>query len=152
MALDFTNPNHIIATTVLLIEIILVLMLLLARFNIRRLKINNHHILVYSIVIINTIIILLWMLPGELRLLQRVLDGATDPLRVWHVLIHASLGTISMLGALLLTVTFFMRVIKKDLIPLGLIKRMRPIMLTTFVFWLLTFIFGVYIYLNKYIL
>jgi hypothetical protein len=152
MALDFTNPNHVIATTVLLIEVVLVLMLLLARFNIRRLKINNHHILVYSIVIVNAVIILFWMLPGELRLLQRIIDGATDPFRFWYVLIHASLGTIAMLGALILCGTFFLRVVKRELIPLGLIKRMRPIMLITFVFWFLTFTFGVYIYLNKYIL
>ena len=76
--LNLNDPNHVTALIVITIELILFVLLLLARYNIRRLRITNHHKYVYSAVLVNSIIILLWMLPVELRLLSRVLDGRTD--------------------------------------------------------------------------
>lgn len=149
--LDLNNPNDLTATLVLLIEICLLFMLLLARYNARRLKIGMHHRYVYTVVIVNTTIITTWMLPKILTILGRIFSGKTNPISVWYYLLHATFGSIAIILGLFVCVVFFLKVIRKELIPLPLLRRMKPIMVTTFIFWILAFLMGVFIYINKYI-
>ncbi len=148
---NINNPNHVTALIVIIVEIILFGLLLLARYNIRRLRIQNHHKYVYTAVLVNSIIILLWMIPVELRLLNRVSSGKTDPLAVWYYLLHGLFGLIAISLGIFLCLVFLMRVVKQELIPLILIKKMKPLMITTFIFWTLAIFFGIMIFLNKYI-
>jgi hypothetical protein len=149
--LNLNDPRHVTATIVFIVEIILICLIILARLNIKRLKIGNHHKYVYSSVLVNLIIILTWMLPGELRLLDRIIQGRTDPLSVWYLLIHATFGSIAILLGIFICLIFFLKVIRQELIPLGLIRRMKPLMITTFVCWSVAFFFGFLIYFNNYI-
>lgn len=149
--LNLNDPNHVTALIVISVEIILFALLLLARYNIRRLRIHNHHKYVYTVVLLNSTIILLWMIPVELRLVNRVLDGRTDALAVWYVLLHGLFGLIAIILGITLCLIFLLRVIKQELIPLTLIKKMKPLMITTFIFWTLAILFGILIFLNKYI-
>lgn len=150
--LNLNDPNHVTATIVVIVEIILLSLLLLARYNIRRLNIQNHHRYIYTAVLVNSTVILTWMLPVELRLLDRVIQGKINPINVWYVLLHGLFGSIAILLGIFLCLTFLIKVIKEELIPLPIIKRMKPIMITTFIFWSIAFIFGLLIYLNKYII
>ena len=149
--LDLNNPNHITAIIVVSTEIILFIILLLARYNARRLKIHQHHKYVYSAVLVNSIVILTWMLPTELRLVNNILAGRLDPLNVWYVLIHGIFGIIAITLGIFLCIVFLIRVLNKDLIPLPLIKRLKPIMITTIICWTFAFLFGLLIFVNKYL-
>ena len=149
--LDLTNPRDVTATIVILIEIILLLILLFARYNARRLKIQTHHKYVYTIVLVNVTIILTWMLPGELRILDLIFQGRIDPIAVWYVLFHALFGSIAIILGISICLIFLVKVLKQELLPLSLISKIKPLMITTFVFWLSAFVFGAIIYLNRYI-
>ena len=82
---DLNNPNDMISTIVFLIETILFSLLILARLNARRLKIDTHHKYVYTVVLVNSVIILTWMLPRELSLLDKIIQGKLDPVKVWYI-------------------------------------------------------------------
>ena len=149
--LDLNNPNHVTAIIVVTTEIILFCLLLLARYNARRLKINQHHKYVYTAVLVNSIIILTWMLPVELRLINNILAGKTDPFKFWYYILHGFFGTIAILLGIFLCLVFLIKILKQDLIPLPLIKRMKPLMITTIICWTLAFLFGILIFVNKYL-
>lgn len=143
------NTNFIIATVVLTIEVILVCALLMARYGARRLNLKIHHGVVYSITIINGFIIVFWMGQRALRFLPRQLERFPDSFMFFT---HVVLGLTTMTLALGLTSLYLVKVVKKETIPLPLIRRTKPIMITTAILWILTFIVGVINYLNARIL
>ena len=152
MALDLANPTNVTALIVFLVEIVLITILIFARINARRLKIDTHHKYVYSVVLVNTTIILTWMLPRELNIINLILQGRINAIAVWYLLFHALFGSVAITLGIFLCLVFLMKVLRKDLVPLTLLRKMKPIMITTFIFWSLAFFFGCMVFVNRYII
>lgn len=151
MDLDLSNPTHQLATLVVVIEIILYLFLLLAVWYVKRLKLDQKIKIVYSIVFINLFIWLFYMSPKGLSIVREINLGTFDPFQFWYLVLHGIIGFITMILAIFILLVFFKYAYSKEIIPLSLIRKMKPIMITTFIFWTLTMVLGISIYINFYL-
>jgi hypothetical protein len=134
-----------IATIVLLAEALIIFGLLCGwYFGARRLNFQVHHGFVYTAVLIHSITVFVWMLPASQWAISSgiLLNFAAT----WRLSLHFIFGAIADILGMMLAVTF---VIKRDM-PLALLKRARPIMITTLLLWILTFATGILNFLFKY--
>lgn len=139
-----TEPFPLIATSVLLIESFILLILLIGWFyGARRLNFNLHHGAVYTIIVAHILTLTLWMIPIASGAISFLL---TDPVQFWRPLLHFILGTFALIFGIILGIIFL---IKRD-IPLKLLRRARPLMILTLTLWVLSFVVGFVNYLSRY--
>ncbi|MHA2033034.1 MAG: hypothetical protein ACW99Q_27015 [Candidatus Kariarchaeaceae archaeon] len=127
---------------VILLEGLLILTLIIGWYlGARRLNINLHHYMVYSGTLIHFIIFLVWMFPGFLNSLPRVLS---NPLPKLLHIFHWSFGLVAVILSVFLTILFFFN---RD-IPLDLLRKVRPLMIVTFICWIIALVLGAIIFLS----
>jgi hypothetical protein len=155
---------------VLSVEVVLLVALIIGwRFGARRLDIRLHHRVVYLLILSQLIIIILWMAPralafitssavaylnGDLflilaslypniNLLQFIPASSVDP-SINIITLHSIVGLITVgLGVALITI-FLLR----PEMPLKLLRRGRPLMITTFIIFIIVFVVGVILFLH----
>jgi hypothetical protein len=138
------EPFPVTATSVLLAESLILLILMIGYFyGARRLNFNLHHGVVYTIVVAHILTLSFWMLPIASGGIPFLL---TDPIRFWRPLAHFILGSLALVFGILLGIIFL---IKRDM-PLKLLRRARPIMILTLTLWIISFALGFVNYLGKY--
>jgi hypothetical protein len=138
------EPFPLIASSVLLVESIILLILIMGWiYGARRLNFNLHHVAVYTIIVAHILTLSLWMLPIASGVMPFLL---TNPLRFWRPLTHFILGSLALVFGMILGIIFL---IKRD-IPLNLLRRARPLMILTLSLWVLSFVLGFATYLAKY--
>jgi hypothetical protein len=133
---------QLIPLLVLIFEAILIGSLLIGwYFGARRLNIDFHHWMVYGVTPVHAVIWFLWMFPAVLRSLPRALQ---DPIPRIFPIIHWTSGLIALILSISITIIF---IFNRD-IPLGLLRRIRPLMIVTIICWSIAFILGLYIFIN----
>ena len=128
------------------------LLLNFAIWNVRRLKLDIKIKIVYTIVPLNLIIVLFYMLPNGLNgYIDPILKGYLGLFDFWYIISHAAFGFITMFLAISLLLIFFPNIFKHNQIPLVKIRKFRPIMILTYIFWTLTLINAIIIYIHFYL-
>lgn len=107
----------------------------------RRLDFKLHHLAVYSILLVHLFNVGLWMIP---QALARAGTVSADPGQYWYVILHDSFGMLAVILAIVLVITFL---VKKGM-PLNLLRRARPLMITVLFLWIVTFVLGAYIFVG----
>ena len=134
-----------IATIVLTLEALVIFGLLCGwYFGARRLNFRIHHGFVYTAIIVHSITVAVWMFPPAQAAITSgyLLNFAAT----WRLSLHFIFGAIADILGVMLAITF---AIKREM-PLALLKRARPFMITTLILWLLTFATGILNFLFKY--
>ena len=138
----FGYQISLIPLIVFLLELILICSLLIGwYFGARRLNLTLHHWMVYSISSVHFIVWLIWMFPKSLNALPFLLS---DPFNKLLPLLHYTMGLIAVISSLTLVVIF---IFNQD-IPLGLLRRVRPLMILTLICWAIAFTLGFLIFIN----
>jgi hypothetical protein len=133
---------QLIPLLVVLFETVLIGSLLIGwYFGARRLNIDLHHWMVYGVTPIHALIWLLWMFPAVLRSLPGALQ---NPIPRFIPIIHWTSGLIALILSITIAITF----IFNRNIPLGLLRRIRPLMIVTIISWTIAFVLGLYIFIN----
>ncbi|MFW9997242.1 MAG: hypothetical protein ACFFD4_34680 [Candidatus Odinarchaeota archaeon] len=137
-------PDPDFALLVLITEILLVSVLLTGwYFGARRLNLDVHHGAVYGAISIQVLIVGTWMLPRFLRAASFVLSDIIGRL---PVVLHVICGTLTVINGLFLTILFLIR---RD-IPLKILRRARPFMITELIVWTITLALGTLNFVNRY--
>jgi Ca2+/H+ antiporter len=132
---------YVIATSALVIEVLLIIVLLVGWvYGSRRLNFRLHHRAVYSIVLVNSLIVGLWMIPRAMNLAQ--LGFFNNLSTSWHQTLHDTLGIIAVVLSIIVSVIFLWR---RDM-PARLLKRTRPLMILILSLWIITFALGILAY------
>ncbi|NWF95005.1 MAG: hypothetical protein HXY34_02585 [Candidatus Thorarchaeota archaeon] len=132
-----------IAAPVLVLECVMMIVVAIGWwYGARRLDFRLHHRAVYSIILIHLLGVSLWMIPQALSALPLVM---ANPQTYWYVIVHDTLGILTIGMALILVVAFLIR---PDL-PLRLLRRARPIMIIVLTTWTVTFLFGAAMFVLK---
>jgi Ca2+/Na+ antiporter len=76
--------------------------------------------------------------------LARAGTVSADPGQYWYVILHDSFGMLAVILAIVLVITFL---VKKGM-PLNLLRRARPLMITVLFLWIVTFVLGAYIFVG----
>jgi heme A synthase len=132
---------YAIATSALVIEILMIIVLLVGWvYGARRHNSRLHHRAVYSIVLVNSLIVGLWMIPQAMNLAQ---FGFFDDFSAsWYQILHDTFGIIAIVLSILVSAIFLWR---RDM-PGRLLKRTRPLMILILILWIITFVLGVLAY------
>ncbi|MFX0064931.1 MAG: hypothetical protein ACFFC7_22370 [Candidatus Hermodarchaeota archaeon] len=135
----------LIAILILMIEIGLFIILITGwYFGARRLNLKLHHGVVYGLIGVQLIITGLWMIPRALSFLPYLLPDIT---RNWPIILHISLGIITMSLGIFVIVIFLLN----REIPLALLKKIQPVMVVVLGCWIITFALGATVYFLSYV-
>lgn len=141
------------ASIVLGFETLIVISLIYAGVQARRLKIYRHKPLMITNYLVQLTIWILWMLPKFMRdetniFLRFSAILQLDPKMFWSVMLHIIIG--SSVGILATFLVFVMVLFPE--INVSKMKKLKPVMRLTIVLWILNYSLGVYNFINKYIL
>ncbi|MBD3406080.1 MAG: hypothetical protein GF411_08150 [Candidatus Lokiarchaeota archaeon] len=127
-----------IATIIMIVESILFVIITIGwYFGARRMHFDLHHKAVYSVVLIHSITVGAWMIPRAATLAA---EGAfMDLVANGYQIVHDLVGILAVTFGIILSIIFLTR---KDM-PLKLLKRTRPLMISTLILWLIAYLLGI---------
>ncbi len=67
-----------------------------------------------------------------------------NPERYWYIILHDTLGIITLLLAIMLVIVFLM----KPTISLGLLRRTRSVMILVLTLWIISFVLGLLVFIG----
>ena len=137
------TPGIEISITVMVVETLMLIAIFVGWYRgARRLDFKLHHLAVYSIVLVHVVNVALWMIPQALSISGEVFG---NPVRFWYVILHDSLGIITLMLAIVLVLLFIL----KPGMPLRILRRARPVMIIVLIVWIVTFAIGGLVFLLK---
>ncbi|UCE10481.1 MAG: hypothetical protein JSW61_00720 [Candidatus Thorarchaeota archaeon] len=127
------------------IESLIVAVLLLGwYFGARRLNFNIHHLVVYTVILAHALVVFFWMIPTAQEISNWVFSNPIGNLRL---VLHFGIGMVADILSIALAVLFIFR---RDM-PLSILRRARPVMITTLTLWVIAYGLGVVNLLLRYL-